>query len=249
MRRLPFIITLSLLFFTGILFSQLTSGVITMSITDVHMPEMEGQEQMDGVSSMLKDMSMIIYFKPGEQVTKMNMMGMMDMSMYFKDGQMTQYMDMMGQKIKVITPVEEDMMIKLGVDKAQIEDMYDITYDKSSTVDILGYKCYKAIVKMDMDAMAQGEELPEQIKKLDMEWYITEDIKMENFNMQQMPGLKLAGTPLRMSLDMGMMTMTYEATNIEKTVDDSAFEEPTGDYKEMTNEELKQMGVNFGSNN
>jgi hypothetical protein len=249
MRKLPFAFTLSLLLFSGILLSQITSGVVTMSITEINMQGIEDQEEKEGVSNMLKDMNMVIYFRPGEQVTEMNMMGMVDMKMYFKDGQMIQYMDMMGQKIKVISPIENaDMLNKIGAVEEKFKGNYSVSYDKTSSTNILGFQCYKATVKLDLEAMTNGEEIPKQIQKMDMEWYVTEEIKIDNFNIQQMPGLKLKGMPLRLTLDMGSMTMTYEATNIEPKVDDSAFAEPQGDYKEMTAEELEQMGINIGGN-
>ena len=70
---------------------------------------------------------------------------------------------------------------------------------------------------------------------------------MDNFSMQQLPGLELSGTPLSMTMDMGLVKMTFEASEVNTDVDPSVFEIPKGDYKEMSLEELQQLGMSPGS--
>lgn len=249
MRKLILSLTLSLLVFSGILFSQITSGVITMNMTDVHISGTESKDEVAEVRSRLRDMNMVIYFRPGEQVTEMNkMMGTIDIKTYFKDGHMTRYQDNMGQKLKIITPLENVSSDSLDVNKSNMQRVYDISYDRESSIDIIGYECYKANINMDMDVLTKEEEMPTETKEMNMVWYITEEIQMDNFQLEEMPGLVLQGTPLHLSVNMGNMTMTFEATNIETSVENSAFEEPIGDYKVLTPEELKQIEFNVNGN-
>ena len=58
---------------------------------------------------------------------------------------------------------------------------------------------------------------------------------------------RLDGTPLSMTTDVGVMKMTFEATEVKTKVDPSVFEVPEGDYKEMSMEELQQLGMSPGS--
>jgi len=227
--------------------AQATTGSISMGITDFEMPGMEGD--MGGqMKSMMSSMEMTMHFKPGHQVTDINMMGMMNMKQYYHNDIMTQYMDMMGQKIMIKTPVNQQLeqMKELGIDIENLEEMYKITYDKTTIKTIMGYDCYKATINMDLEMMSQGQKMPEGMKDMEMIMYITEDIKMESFNLQNIPGLKMKGTPLSFTIDMGMMKMTYEATNFNKNPDPSVFEKPKGDYKEMSLEDLQKMGMGAG---
>ncbi len=226
--------------------AQVTSGTMKMALSDFEMPGMEGD--MGGqMEEMMKSMNMTIHFSPEKQVTVIEMMGMMTMEQHYDDDVMTQYMDMMGQKIMIKTPMDaQDLVKQLGVDIGELEKMYNVSYDKSDTKEILGFKCYRADIAMDLSKMAQGQEIPEQMKNMNMTMYITEAIKMKQFNMQNMPGLVLEGTPLTMTMDMGMMKMTYEASSFDENVDPSMFEKPEGDYKEMSMEDLQKMGMGSG---
>ncbi len=245
MRKLRLSLTISLLVCTGILFSQITSGAITLNVTGVEMAGNENQDEIAAMRSLLKEMNMTIYFQPGEQVNEMNkMMGTIDVKTYFKDGQMTQFQDNMGQKIKVVTPLETEITDTLVQDSVEMKGIYDIRYDKESTIDILGYECYKAIIKLNKGTHTHGGDMPEKFQNRDMVWYVTDAIEINNFKLQEMLGLTLKGTPLLFSIDTGRMAMTFEATHVETSVEQSAFEEPAGNYKVVTSEELKQMEIN-----
>lgn len=242
-------ILLSLCFLIGSQFAnaQISSGSITMGVTEFDMPSAEGQEGMDQMKGMMEDMGMTIHFKPGHQVTEVNAMGMINIKMHYVDNVMTQYMDMMGQKIKVVSPMGENAFAHLGLDAEAMKDMYRVNYDKSATKEILGYNCYKATIKMNLEALSpKAGDIPDEIKNMEMDMYVTNEIDMEQISLQNIPGLQLEGAPLQMDLNMGMMTMTYEATNIDTDPDDSLFEVPEGEYKEMTLEAFQNMTGGFG---
>ena len=247
MSKILFLFAMCSLLFLAPAQSQLTSGSITMGITDFGMPGADEEGMGDQLGGMMKNMTMTIHFSPDKQVTDINMMGMMNMRQHFSDGVMTQYMDMMGQKIKMVIPTGTEAFKELGLSQDEIADAYNIEYDKSATKKIAGYDCYQATITMDLSKFDTTGDIPAGMSNMDMTMYVTDDIKMDNFNLQQLPGVKLDGTPLSMTIDMGMMKMTYEATDIQTSVDPSVFEAPEGDYKEMSMEELQQMGVNPGS--
>lgn len=247
MKRIVTLLVVALFCTINSVQAQLTSGSIKMEITDFGMPGMDDKDGMAGqMESMMKGMSMTINFRPGEQVTEMSMMGMMNMKQHFQEGMMIQYMDVMGQKIMIKTPTGMDAFKELGLSEEDIKEAYQITYDKSSSKNILGYDCYKATISMDLSKMGQADDLPEGMSNMDMILYISKDIKIDNFSMQQLPGIQLEGAPLSMEMDMGMMKMTYEATEINKSVDPNIFAKPEGDYREMSIEDMKKMGMNPG---
>lgn len=228
-------------------FAQITSGSIEMSVTDFNMPDMAGEDSnQDMMGGMMNSMKMTMYFKPGQQVTDMDMMGMMQTKTIYKDNMSIQYMDMMGSKIKITSALGQDMFDQYGIDQETLATMYQVKYDKSETKTILDYSCYKAIITMNMSDLIKEQDYPAELKNMEIEMYITDDIKMDSYSFQQIPGLKLDGTPLQMNMDVGPMKMTFEATQINTTVDDSHFAEPSGDYKEMTLEEFQNMAGGFG---
>ena len=69
---------------------------------------------------------------------------------------------------------------------------------------------------------------------------------MTQFSLQNIPGLKLKGTPLSFTVKAGMMKMTYEALSFDANPDPSVFEKPEGEYKEMSMEDLQKMGMGAG---
>jgi hypothetical protein len=97
---------------------------------------------------------------------------------------------------------------------------------------------------MGTELFTQDQEIPAEMANMKMTMYVTDEIKMDKFALQQLPGLQLDGTPLEMVMDMGMMKMTYTATEISKDIDMAVFDKPEGDYKEMSLEELQQLGMN-----
>ena len=228
------------------IYAQLETGSIKMEVTDFSMPGME-DGVMTQMEPMMKSMAMTIHFKPGTQVTEINMMGMMNMSMHYAGDEIIQYMDMMGQKMMIKTPVGAQGLEALGLSAEEVSKAYQISYDKSATRTISGYECYEATITMDTELFTQDQEIPAEMANMKMTMYVTDEIKMDQFALQQLPGLQLDGTPLEMVMDMGMMKMTYTATEISKDIDMAVFDKPEGDYKEMSLEELQQLGMNPGS--
>lgn len=232
--------TLLVLFLAFGLTAQITTGSLTMEITDVN-TTMPGGEQM---AEMMKGSEMSMHFTPEKQVTvsNMKMMGMdMKTLTYVEGTKSTTYMDMMGQKMKYTVDITN--LSELGIENEDLSKMYDITYDKSDTKEILGFTCYRADVEMDVSSIRNEADIPPGMGSMSVIIYMTDEIEMNNFVMKEFQDLKFQGTPLMMSMDMGVMTMTYEATNFDKDVDSSVFEYPEGDYKEMDPDLLEGFGI------
>lgn len=232
--------TVFILFLAFGLTAQITTGSLVMEITDVR-STMPGGEQM---VEMMKGSEMSMHFTPEKQVTvmTMKMMGMDMITRNYLEGNMnTSYMDMMGQKIK--TSVDMEDTTHNGIELDKLAEAFKVTYDKSDTKEILGHSCYKAEIIMDMSAFANSTSMQEGMEKTKMTAYLTDDIKMYNFEMKEFKGLEFQGTPLFMSIDAGLMKMTYEATSFSKDVDPSIFVHPKGDYKEMDPAMLRGLGI------
>ncbi|NND35082.1 MAG: hypothetical protein HKN76_21025 [Saprospiraceae bacterium] len=205
----------------------MTQGTITMEITDVQVdnPEME---QMVGA---MKGTNQMIQFDQQHQKVTIDMMGGLVKVRTFQDfdkGTSENYMDMMGQKIKMESQDIEET-------KKQAKDILGdtkVVYDKSDKKTILGKNCHKASLTVDVEGQT-----------MKMEFYITDEIKVPQAFIQNMGGIELSGTPLQTIMDMGVMKLTYTATDISNEVDPGFFTKPEGDYKQMSAEELKQMGL------
>ncbi|NND04924.1 MAG: hypothetical protein HKN87_00970 [Saprospiraceae bacterium] len=211
---------------------SMDKGVIKMELVDVKVSKPEMQQMVGAMKGSTQEIS----FDKSKQKVVMDMMGgMMKIQMYqdFDDQTMVNYMDMMGQKIKTSISSEELEKQK----KASEEMMGDskVVYDKSDTKEILGYTCHKA----SLETSAQGN-------KLSMTFYVTDDIQVPQAFIQNVNHINLKGTPLQWELDAGQMQMTYEAKEISEKVADDFFAKPSGDYKEMSMEQLQQMGVGGG---
>ena len=205
----------------------LTQGTITMEVTDVKVsnPEME---QM--VAAMKGTNQMIQFDQDHQKVTIDMMSGLVKVRTFqdFDKGTSENYMDMMGQKIKMQS---EDIKESQNQAKELLGDS-KVVYDKSDKKTILGRECHKA----SLDVTVEGQTL-------NMVFYVTEEIKVPQAYVQNMGGIELVGTPLQTILDMGMMKMTYTATDISTDVEPDFFNKPEGEYKEMSADELKQMGL------
>ena len=210
---------------------KLTSAHLKMEVTDIS-STMGNNEQME---QMIKGLGLDIYFDQNIQVTDVNMMNGARTMMFFEDSSVEQYTEIAGQKL----------LIKMNTDEWKTFGMTDpnesikITYDKSEIKEVLGYPCYKANMDIKLPTI---EGVPSLSMK--MEAYITENIVLKHQGLQQLKGVKLNGTPLQIKMDMGVMTMTYEATSINKDFDKSIFNKPQSGYKEISLDELAQLSVN-----
>lgn len=217
-------LTIAFLLFSIYSFAQITSGHIKYVLSEVSFE----QAEMAQAGAMMQNSTMDIYFTPEQQKTVADMMnGMMKTQSYQTDSSMIQYMDMMGQKIKVVMEVPESA-------EEAMKDI-DIRYDKSDTKEIAGYNCYKASLNIPMPDSTMDD--------MEMKLYISDEIKMKTFNVQQIRNLKIEGTPLMMVIDAGIMRMTYEAKEVNKEFEKSIFDLPTGAYKTMTLKELESLGM------
>ena len=76
-----------------------------------------------------------------------------------------------------------------------------------------------------------------------MTFYVTDQIQVPQAFIQNVNHINLKGTPLQWNLDAGEMQMTYEAREISDKVATDFFTKPSGEYKEMSMEQLQQMGM------
>ena len=159
--------------------------------------------------------------------------GMVKMQTYqdFQNETYENYMDMMGQKIKMIIGMEELKEKRQEMETLSSESK--VTYDKSDTKTIIGYKCYKAIV-----AIPTGDGTD-----FNLEMYVTDKIKVPQISVQDLEYLNLEGTPLELIMDMGMMSLTYTAISFSEDFNMDIFKKPEGDYKVMSMEDLQKMGM------
>ena len=139
MKNLKQIALVAFAIFSTQFYAQTKTGAITYNMT---MPD---NEQMAAMGSNTIKFS----FNEKSTATQMDMMdGMISMKAITvdknnaKDTRML--MDMMGKKYEVTGGAEGFG----NSDIASLKDAESVTYDKKSTKEILGYKCYKAIVKM-----------------------------------------------------------------------------------------------------
>ena len=96
----------------------------------------------------------------------------------------------------------------------------------------MGKDCYKATLQLDNNG-----------QKVNMEMYVTDDIQVPTSFIQNLNQVQLQGTPLMWIIDVGMMKMTFVATEITDDLASDFFSKPEGDYQEMSMEQLKQMGM------
>lgn len=208
----------------GYLNAQMTEGVIKMSVTDVSVSD----PQMQPMIEMMKTTKQEIHFNQKRQKVIVDMsMGMKTQT--FQDAESNEavtYMDMMGMKMKMTKNLGD-----VGDELSGALDGVKIEYDKGDKKTILGRDCYKGEANFSLNG--------QQFKML---LYLTDEIKVPESFVQNFESIKLEGAPLYMKLDLGIMSMTYEAQEISDKLDPNFYTKPTGEYQEMTEEMLKQMG-------
>jgi hypothetical protein len=216
----------------------LKSGAITFSISGLDMDDpkskqMNNPEMMEMFKNMMK---YTMYFNPDHQKMSIDVMNGMTKTQVYYDAtksKSTTYMDMMGKKYKMIG----EEAAPATTEKPKVE----VVYDKTNTKKILDFDCYKATMKISnikQPENAKGKKAPSEMT---LTCYITESISPSKLTMNNY-GHNLAGFPLEFIMETQGMKMNVTATSIEKNVDVSVFEEPTG-YKEVTKEEFeKEIG-------
>jgi len=225
--KLLFILLLSVSASSLVAQEELKEATLTYEITDISSDDPNVNQQL----AMMKGSTMSIMLMEGQQLTEMSMMNDMikqKMLMDVETGNMDMYMDAMGQKFKVNVPSQDSE----NAEEAET----NIEYFKDDRKQIAGYDAYKAIISTEQEG-----------KSMKLTTYITEDLKFDGDIIRNMPGTnKLKGMPLEYTVNQPQMSMTFTATKVSKEVDASAFEFDKSGYKEMTQEQLEQMGGGMG---
>lgn len=206
----------------------ISSGYVKMEIIDIKANDPSIQAQV----GMMKGTVTEVFFNKEKSLTSMSMMGgMMEtktlVNLSDKTGFMLFNMEMLGQKVKV--DLTETMQKQ---DKESKDLNLDVKYFPEEKKEILGYSCYKAVIKQNMGG--QDTELI---------LYITEDIENASSPIQGIDGKKIKGYPLEYSVNAQGVSMIYSATELKKDIDPKVFELSTEGYEEKTMDEFqKSMG-------
>ncbi len=218
LKKLAFIA--SILFSAQFYAQNLKSGAVTYEMS------MPGNSEVSAMGSN----TIKISFNDKSVATQMNMMGgMMSIKTITADKKDTKntvmLMEVMGKKYH-ITDADADGLSKNDV--GSMKDAVSVTYDKKDKKEILGYKCYKAIV-----TMTSGEK---------SKFYITEAIAPQTNADDK---VVLAGFPLEIEAGEGESQVILKATEFNKTLTENTFVVPEG-YKKVTQAELQEeLGGGF----
>jgi GLPGLI family protein len=194
-------------------YAQTKTGAVTYEMT---MPDNEEMAAMG--TNTIK-----ISFDEKSSATQLDMMGGMisvkTISMDKNNPKDTRMlMEMMGKKYEVTGEAEGFA----NTDVASLKDAESVTYDKKATKEILGYKCYKALVTMNSGVVNT--------------FYVTDAIAVQSLPTDK---LKLTGFPLEVEVNSEKGKVVLLATAVDKAPSTSCFTVPEG-YKKVTQEELQQ---------
>ncbi len=181
----------------------------------------------DEAAAMMGESTIAVHFDDKIQATDMNMMGGMMLMRTItpignlKDAKMT--IEVMGMKYEIIEVGEEALKANKGF--GDLENAIEVSYDKKDTKEIAGFKCYKAVVKMNDGTTS--------------DFYITDAIAPQK--TKEETKVKLAGYPLeiKVSTEQGEMLMT--ATSFSKELPKDCFTIGEGFTKVTMVEFQKQM--------
>lgn len=218
MKNLKQITLVAFAIFSTQFYAQTKTGAVTY---EMNMPENEEMATMG--TNTIK-----ISFNEKSSATQMDMMGgMISVKTITLDknniNDTRMLMDMMGQKYELTGGTNGFG----NTDIATLRDAESVTYDKKDKKEILGYKCYKAIVKMTGGSVNN--------------YYITEAIAVQTKKDDK---LKLTGFPLEIEVNSEKGKVIMKATAFDKAPSANCFTIPEG-YTKITEEELQQkfMGM------
>lgn len=223
--------TLSLVFSFFLLFGNIYSqktlekGYLKMQFVESKSDDAQTQSALQSMNGAETE----FYFNKDRSYSKITIMGGLLSMRYFTDyktGETNMLMDAMGQKTLVTGSHEENI-------KSSTEEVGEtiVSYDKSDTKTILGYKTHKALVKFKKNPGTFYEA------------YVTEEIKASNAMIQGMENFALEGFPLEYTIRNEAMSMTIEAIEIKDDFDKDVFNFDAKGYTKMTMEEFsKSMG-------
>lgn len=205
------------------------NGYVKLEITEVASDDPNTAAQLE----MMKGMTTELFFSKEKYKTTMTMMGGMIRMNNIVDVEtknIDMLIDAMGQKLWVNTNTDK---AKEGPGAQDMSD-FKVEYDKTKTKDILGYSAYSATITSESNP------------GMTIEGWVTEDIKTDANIIQGMDDLKLQGFPLQFSVINSGATLTFSATEIKESVDDSVFVLKTDGYQKLTPEEFQEMMGAFG---
>lgn len=192
----------------------ITSGVIRYTISS-------DNEQL----AMMGDVILTNYFDNENVAIEVDMMGGMVLTKIYKkiydpkSSKMT--MSAMENNFE-ITDIDENAT--KSIDIADLDNITNVILDKTTAKEILGFKCYKAIVNYEEDKTG--------------EFYITDAIKMTTSTKES----KLKGVPLEMKIITPEATVQILATEFLKEIPTEAFIVPEGFEKITMKEFQERMG-------
>ena len=199
-------------------FAQTSEGHIVYNVT-----VSSDNPEMEMVIDMMQDANLEVYFKGHQSYTLMSMGAMMTMKTIISDsGDVLMLMSgMMGSKAIKTTNKELE-----GAENDE-EDVEVTLADGTKT--IAGYECKKAIITTD-----GGSEV--------IFWY-TDEIVAAAGNRGNMNG-KIPGIALAFEADENGLSMTYSATTVTLSVDDSVFnmDVPAG-YEVISFADFTNLGM------
>lgn len=209
---------------------ELTKAYMKFEVTDVKAAS-EDDPNASMMTNALKGTITKVYFDGPKSITKLSMMGGMVNTKIVsdKDGNTEMYMDAMGQKIL-------SKMNKAEIEKMQKEEGSNVEYvhHKDKTKEILGYKAHMVTMK-DPSGKMEGA---------DMKFWVTDQIKTSAVVSQGVDNDLIGGFPLEITVSVpNQFSMTTTLTELKKEFDASVFEFDKKGYKEMSMEELKNMGM------
>jgi len=230
MKKILFSLLTVLTFTYAVQAQTISEGVLSMEITEATSDD----PQMSMGIGMLKGATTTISFKGKKSVTEMNMMGGMMVTKNYADqstNEMNMLMEAMGSKIWVKENLD---VAKEKQKQSGLEDI-KVTYDKSDTKEILGFKTYKATIT-----------IPAGKESMTVTGYVTEDIKTDATVIQGTEGLQLEGFPLEFTVNNPQMKLTISAVGFDKTVDDAVFTPKTEGYTQMSMDEFTKTVGGMG---
>ncbi len=205
--------------FTSAAQKTVKEGSVVYELTTIESDAPEAQ--------MMKGSRMNLFFSKKMQKLEMSFMGgLMEVVTItnLSSEENTMLTNIMGNKAMVKMSKEEAEKQKA---KKDVPD-FDISYDKNDKKEIIGYNCYKAIMK-DKNGNTITAFVTDEIKT-----------KLEFFN-EMFPGLNVF--PLEYSIANQGIVMVFSAQEFNTKIDSNTFNIPTEGYTEMTMEEFeKQMG-------
>ena len=213
MKNLKQIALVAFAIFSTQFYAQTKTGAVTYDMT---MPD---NEQMAAMGSN----TIKISFNEKSSATQMDMMGgmvsMKTITLDKNNAKETRILkDIMGKKYEVTGGTEGFGNSDIG----SLKDAESVTYNKKDTKEILGYKCYKASVKMSGGTISN--------------FYVTDAIAVQ---AKADDKLKLTGFPLEIEVNSEKGKIIMLATAFDKEPTPNCFVVPEG-YKKVTQEELQQ---------